>query len=713
MSDVRALYARLGVDLPDRGGNELAVSCFANPEAHRHGDRNASASVNRDSGVWCCHACGAGGGAYDAALALGTAPAEAMRLLEEHGFTNPAPAAPARRPTFTGTEEDVAAARATLASNRTAIERLGELRGWTAEAVERLELGLDGRGLVTFPIREAGGALVGLLRYQPNKERRSGPKLKADAGSRRELFPRPEAVEGEPVYLVEGEGDAVAGASLGLAAVAVPGAGKWDASWTPRFASRRVVLCFDSDAVGRTAADRAQAALLGHVAELRRIDLDPSADDGTDLGDWTLEASRNGGLSSCRHALEQAVEHAPPLSSPAATEASDAGELLEAAESFIRRYVVPPGAHELATLALFTLHSHAVSAAHSTPYLIVLSPERRTGKTLLLEVIELIVARAWRIVAVSEAAMFRKIAQDRPTVLLDEVDAIFGSNSERTEPLRALLNAGNRPGSAVARCVGQGELRVVDFEVFGPKVLAGIDTGRLPDTIRDRGVEIRMKRKTSAEHVERFRVRHAAPVAEELRERLSQWAEEATTALREAEPDLPESLNDRAAEAWEPLLAIADSAGGEWPRRARAAAVALAAGAELEEVSSGTRVLAKLAELLSDRPVVSTEQSLEAINADEELPFGGWRDGRGLDARGLARQLRPYGLRPRTVKLPDGSTAKGYHRDARVEEAFARYLPRPSTEPSPPSPEGRPSAHSRAEVTQVTQVTDLSGMTAK
>jgi hypothetical protein len=390
----------------------------------------------------------------------------------------------------------------------------------------------------------------------------------------------------------------------------------------------------------------------------------------------------------------------------------DTGALLGEIRELMCRFVVLPGDHEADTLALFVAHTHAIKSAHATPYLIVVSPERRAGKTLLLEVLEQMVSRAWRIVAVSEAAMFRKIAQDLPTLLLDEIDAIFGSNSERTEPLRALLNAGNRPGASVARCVGQGdEVRVADFDVFCPKILAGIDNGRLPDTIRDRGIELHMKRKTSAESVERFRLRHVAAEMEELRARLTAWVVGAEDELREADPELPEALNDRAAEAWEPLLAIAGMAGHDWPARARAAAVALADG-ESEEATRGTRVLGKLADAIADRQAVSTEEVLHGVNADDELPFGGWRDGRGLDPRTLARLLKPYGVRPRTVKLPDGSTAKGYHRDGALEEAFARYLPPtplPPSPPSPPSPEPESVTqipHEQRKVTQVTQVTD-------
>jgi hypothetical protein len=237
------------------------------------------------------------------------------------------------------------------------------------------------------------------------------------------------------------------------------------------------------------------------------------------------------------------------------------------------------------------------------------------------------------------------------------------------------LNAGNRPGASVARCVGKGSDHTVkDFDVYCPKLLAGIDTGtRLPDTIRDRAVAIRMQRKTSSEPVERFRRRYATPDATTILERLVVWASERVEALIAADPQVPDALNDRAADAWEPLLAIADDAAGQWPERAREAAVALTTGAEVDEAGYGTLILAKLRDLLTDRHGISSGDFAEALNDDEELRFGGWQ-GDGIQPRGIARLLKPYGLKPGTIRLADGTTPKGYRRDHDTEQAFARYL---------------------------------------
>ena len=152
------------------------------------------------------------------------------------------------------------------------------------------------------------------------------------------------------------------------------------------------------------------------------------------------------------------VTHAePPLLEPASgAERVSTADLLAMIESFVARFVVLPNELAAVAVALSVLHTWAIEGAHATPYLVVVSPERRTGKSRLLEVLTLLVRSPWHTVGTSEAALFRKINQDTPTVLLDEIDGVFGSSSERTEPLRAILNGGNRRGATVTRCVGQG-----------------------------------------------------------------------------------------------------------------------------------------------------------------------------------------------------------------------------------------------------------------
>ncbi|MFN2471055.1 MAG: AAA family ATPase [Gaiellaceae bacterium] len=321
--DVRGLFADLGVDLP-HGGPNVGVRCFANPGAHRHNDRDRSASLNVESGVWCCHGCSAKGGAYDAALALGRSPADAMRLLEARGLvrhdgderpvglrnTERRDERPARHRFPEAIVQGYADA---LLANAAALRRLEELRGWTAEAIRALGIGLDG-DRVTIPARDATGALVGITRYQPNVDRRNGaPKLKADRGSRRELFPPPETLTDAEgwVLLVEGEPDVAAAVSCGLSAVGVPGVEGWRSEWAERFRGRRVAVWFDADAAGRLAAGRVAADLASVVAEVRLVDHGDHRDDGYDLTDLLRPATTPELREETRQFVISCIERTP------------------------------------------------------------------------------------------------------------------------------------------------------------------------------------------------------------------------------------------------------------------------------------------------------------------------------------------------------------------------------------------------------------------
>jgi Protein of unknown function (DUF3631) len=393
------------------------------------------------------------------------------------------------------------------------------------------------------------------------------------------------------------------------------------------------------------------------------------------------------------------------------------GSLLAHIAAFIRKYVVVSEAQCLA-LALWVLHTHTIDAAHATPYISITSVERECGKTRLLEVLALLVARPWFTGRTTAAALARKTDAERPTLLLDESDAAFKGDKEYAETLRGVLNSGYRTGGKTTVCVGQGtKITTRDFSTFGAKAIAGI--GELPDTVASRSIPVRLKRRAPGEQVQRWSGYHrvesdAAPLCEQL----AAWASERSAALEGAEPQPLEQLSDRAAECWEPLLAIADLAGDDWSQRARDAAVKLSPANTSEGTPSrGVQVLGAMRDAIGERASIPTAEALNAINADEELPFGAWREGRGLDARGLARLLAPYGVRPRTVRDGD-ATPKGYTR-ADLEDAFIRYLhPPPEGPPQAPHPQHDPDAQRKyarkhadvADVADVAHSDDGEGM---
>lgn len=197
-----------------------------------------------------------------------------------------------------------------LLGDAAALARLNELRGWTREAVEVLGLGVD-RGRVLIPVLGQDGQIGALLRYQPNPDKRDGtPKMTSAPGSRRDLFPPPETIDpAATVWLVEGEPDAISAASVGLAAVAVPGSQGWKPAMAERFQGRDVIVCCDCDMPGRSLAEKASDDLLEHARSVRKLDLSPARDDAYDIGDLVKEGRDD--PAAVRGLLDRLANNAP------------------------------------------------------------------------------------------------------------------------------------------------------------------------------------------------------------------------------------------------------------------------------------------------------------------------------------------------------------------------------------------------------------------
>jgi hypothetical protein len=350
----------------------------------------------------------------------------------------------------------------------------------------------------------------------------------------------------------------------------------------------------------------------------------------------------------------------------------EGAELLDQVAAMLGRYIAFPSPDARDAVTLWAAHCHAVAAFESTPRLALLSPEKGSGKTRTLEVLELLVPRPMHAVNATAAALFRAVEAHQPTLLFDEADTYFGPMARgEHEELRGLVNAGHRKGAVAYRCVGEpARMEVKAFPAFCAVAIAGI--GDLPPTILDRAVLIRMRRRAPGEHIEPFRRRKAAKVGDELREALAGWMKAHADQLGDAEPEMPAGLVDRPADVWEALLAIADAAGGDWPARARAAALELNAARVEADPGLGVALLRDLRAVFDGADVLATEELLRRLCALEESPWGDLR-GKPLDARGLARRLRPYEVRPTTIRVGEG-TPKGYRR-VDLHDPWSRYLP--------------------------------------
>lgn len=371
----------------------------------------------------------------------------------------------------------------------------------------------------------------------------------------------------------------------------------------------------------------------------------------------------------------------------------DSAILLDDVRRFVSRFCAFPDEHALTAITIWAAHSHMIGHFHTTPRLLVSSPEAGSGKTRVLEVLDLLVPEPMFSLSASPAAVFRTLANRQITLLFDEVDAIFSKRGkdDTHEDLRALLNAGYKRGATIPRCVGP-KHEVQSFPVYAAVALAGL--GDVPDTIMSRAIIIRMRRRAPNESVEPFRSReHEAP-GHALRDRLAAWARQVGNSVGAAWPVLPDGIVDRPAEIWEPLIAVADAAGGHWPETVRAACISLCRSALDRRVSLGVRLLADLKIIFGNADALHTETIISQLTGGESAGLAAdapWSDlhGKAISVRQLASMLKPFGATSIKVTI-GGRSLQGYRRE-HLWDSWQRYLPSPAA--STELPEFPESAH--------------------
>jgi putative DNA primase/helicase len=358
----------------------------------------------------------------------------------------------------------------------------------------------------------------------------------------------------------------------------------------------------------------------------------------------------------------------------------DGAILLDEIAATFRRFLsVPEGAAD--ALALWVVHTYAFECSFISPRLIIRSPEKRCGKSTLLRILEFLCKKSLSVANISAPALFRVVEVQRPTLLLDEFDS-FGTTNEQ---IRNVINSGYAQDGSVVRCDGD-EHETVQFSTWAPVALASI--GRIADTLEDRGIIVRMQRKTEEERLERLRGDRPHQF-DELRRRAARWVRDVDSDLRTVDRDPPKFLNDRAADNWRPLLTIAEVAGLEWPEKALVACKALNAVASEDGEQDTTRT-----DLLRDIRAYFNEHGLAEITS-ADLCFGLASDDGGpwvafgkmerpITPANLASLLRPFGIRPQNIRVSENGVRKGYRREA-FDEAWSRYLP-----PYPPDQAATP-----------------------
>jgi 5S rRNA maturation endonuclease (ribonuclease M5) len=310
-------------------------------------------------------------------------------------------------------------------------------------------------------------------------------------------------------------------------------------------------------------------------------------------------------------------------------------ELLNEIAATIRRFIVCQ--NETVTAAtLWTAMTWFIDVIQVAPLAIITAPEKRCGKSQMLFLLSRMVNRPVAASNITPAALFRSIDAWQPTLLIDEADTFMRENEE----LRGLINCGHTRESAyIIRVVGDDHTPKTFF-VWSAKALAGI--GKLPDTIIDRSITLELRRKLSEEKVERLR--HADPaIFKRISAKLARFSQDYSDKIRFAKPELPEVLNDRAQDNWEPLFAIAEIAGSDWMQLAQSAALKLS-GEINQPQSMGVELLADIHEIYETQRVdrFSTIDLITSLCKDEEKPWITYNRGKPITPRQIASLLREF-----------------------------------------------------------------------
>ncbi len=370
-------------------------------------------------------------------------------------------------------------------------------------------------------------------------------------------------------------------------------------------------------------------------------------------------------------------------------------DALDGAKAWLERFIIFPSEHGSTALTLWVAVTHAIDGFDVAPYLLITAPEIESGKTRVMEVTAPLCRAPLFSSSMTPAVLFRTIDKDRPTLFLDEADNIWtGRQDDKASELVALLNAGHRRGMKARRMGGAGKTTLEEFEVFGPKAIAGAfpDIGAIPEALRSRSVHLRMKRKLPGETVARW-TRQEREATGEYLEALRVDLAEALDSADPASVNVPvlDELGDRDFDVWEPLLAIATRAGNEWRQAATDAAIALCAPDPTQAVPLRILMLRDLREIWEegdDDGHMLTATILERLHQLGDRP---WSDfyGAPLSAHKLAGFLRPYGIESKFEPRRDGEGAKrrkGYYRQD-LDDLWARYAPGSSpTSPTSPLP---------------------------
>jgi putative DNA primase/helicase len=342
--------------------------------------------------------------------------------------------------------------------------------------------------------------------------------------------------------------------------------------------------------------------------------------------------------------------------------------LLNELEAQFRRYIVVHDEAAATVITLWICFAWCHEIATFSPILVVQGADTEMAKTTACKVTSLLTPRAHVIVEPTGATLYRFVDRHHPTLIIDDADRLL----PRRPDLAHIVNSSWTRGILIPRWDVSGNTHL--YDPFCPKVLSGIDLlAHLAPATRTRCITTQLLPKLAHEQVTSFRRAARDENFLVLRRKLMRWATDSMAAIENANPIMPEGFISRLEENYQLLFAIADLAGGDWPKKARAAAVKLSR--ERNEPSLGKRLLATFYDLFVKHGTLLTSKQVEQLLTADESDWASYR-GRGpINKFEIAQLLRPYGIGPKIIHPRGRAADRGY--DAtwpEFEIAFKHYL---------------------------------------
>lgn len=331
-------------------------------------------------------------------------------------------------------------------------------------------------------------------------------------------------------------------------------------------------------------------------------------------------------------------------------------------KAYLKRFVHLDSEYKFDAIVLWIMHTHVRNSSEeiafdSTPRLAILSDGPGSGKTRVLELISSLSYKGEVMVNPSQAGLTATINEEFGTPCIDEIDLLFRGNSQ--QGLRTILNAGYRRGTVIRH-------RNAKYETFAPIAMAGmaksfVANEYLRPTVT-RSIRVHIEQRPAGKVIEAFRERLHMPIANKLNRVLQYWGKNAANSLAMAWPELPEGVDDRNADIWSPLVAIAESLGERWTDKALKACASMV----LSESVVDERPLTPTEQLQHDLALALANYNEEKITTENVIIKlshinNDWNKFPNLRAASmeLAALLAPLDIAPVKVRV-DGQSVRGY-----------------------------------------------------